>query len=97
MAVIVRCAPVAEASPISALIVYGDSLSDNGNLFAAVGFLPAPYASGRFSNGPVAVEYLATMFGVPLVNFAYGGATTGIRATPDGGNAITAGALGCRG
>ncbi len=30
-------------SSYSALIVYGDSLTDNGNLFAAIGYPPAPY------------------------------------------------------
>ncbi|MFM7750944.1 MAG: hypothetical protein ACKPB0_11095, partial [Opitutaceae bacterium] len=38
--------------------VFGDSLSDTGNLFAATSALgaanpPAPYFQGRFSNGPV--------------------------------------------
>ena len=33
----------ANASSYSAIFVYGDSLSDNGNLFAATGFPPAPY------------------------------------------------------
>ena len=68
----------AQASPFSSLIVYGDSLSDNGNLFAAVGQPEAPYYLGRRSNGPVAVEQLAVLLGVPLIDFAWIGATTGI-------------------
>lgn len=67
------------------LFVFGDSLSDTGNLFAATGrlFPPSPpYFNGRFSNGPVAVEQLATLPGSSYSfqqsnNFAFGGATTG--------------------
>jgi phospholipase/lecithinase/hemolysin len=61
------------------VIVFGDSLSDNGNLAAKFGgAVPAaPYFNGRFSNGPVAVEVLATQLGLPLVDYAYGGAQTG--------------------
>ena len=52
--------PVA-ASVFSQIYAFGDSLSDNGNVFAAtgMGFPPAPYAQGRFSNGPVWAENLA--------------------------------------
>jgi phospholipase/lecithinase/hemolysin len=70
----------------SSLYVFGDSLSDGGNAYALAGttFLPPPYAQ-RFSNGPVAVEYLASQLGIagfgPSVNggtnYAVGGATTG--------------------
>jgi outer membrane lipase/esterase len=59
---------------------FGDSLSDNGNLFAATGgALPQPgdYYQGRFSNGPAAVEHLAQGLGATLVDFAWGGAKTG--------------------
>lgn len=74
------------ADSFSAVFVYGDSLSDNGNLFAISGLPPAPYYSGRFSNGPVAVEQLAVQLGVPLHDFAWGGATTGIGNGGDGGS-----------
>lgn len=44
-----------------------------------------PYAGGRYSNGPVWVEHLATDLGLPLApsllggsNFAFGGARTGV-------------------
>ncbi|WP_180381141.1 SGNH/GDSL hydrolase family protein [Fischerella sp. NIES-3754] len=68
---------------INELYVFGDSLSDIGNAFNATeGFHPSspPYFQGRFSNGLVWVEYLAS--GLALTpkqntNFAYGGATTG--------------------
>ncbi|RTL33797.1 MAG: PEP-CTERM sorting domain-containing protein [Burkholderiales bacterium] len=61
------------------VVVFGDSLSDNGNLAQKFGgAVPgAPYVNGRFSNGPVAVEVMATQLGLPLVDYAYGGALTG--------------------
>jgi len=76
---------IALAGPITSLVVFGDSLSDQGNAFIVTGgtFPPAPYAQ-RASNGPVAVEYLAARLGVPLAppaaggtNFAFVGAATG--------------------
>ncbi len=89
----------ASASSYSAVVVYGDSLSDNGNLYAATkGFAPAaPYYQGRFSNGPVAVEQLAGMLGVPLLDFAFGGATTGLGNQGDGGTQTAIGGLGLPG
>jgi phospholipase/lecithinase/hemolysin len=68
---------IASAGSYSAVVAYGDSLSDNGNLFSLIGYPPAPYYNGRFSNEPVAVEQLATLLGAPLHDFAYGGATSG--------------------
>jgi thermolabile hemolysin len=69
----------------SRVIVFGDSLSDMGNIDDATGFVPgSTYYDGRFTNGAVWVEYLANDLGVgPLKpstaggdNFAYGGAQT---------------------
>ena len=68
------------AAPISQFVVFGDSNVDNGNFYAASGGTsPAspPYYQGRFSNGPLVVEYASQRLGVPLVDYAYGGATTG--------------------
>lgn len=72
----------AAAAPVdrySSFFVFGDSLSDNGNLFAATGGATpgAPYVNGRFSNGPVWAEGVAAEFaaqGSVTVNFAFGGA-----------------------
>ena len=69
----------------SEIFVFGDSLSDTGNSFNFTGGLipPAPpYFNGRFSNGKVAVEILASQLTPtftlePANNFAFGGATTG--------------------
>lgn len=76
----------AVASPASAysdIYVFGDSLSDSGNIFAATGgFPPPPYYNGRFSNGPTYADNLAGMLGFGLApsllggnNYAFGGAT----------------------
>jgi outer membrane lipase/esterase len=61
------------------LFVFGDSLSDNGNLFALTGTPGKPYWKGRFSNGKVCAEQLAGVLGIKrrrLRDFALGGATT---------------------
>lgn len=63
----------------SSFFIFGDSLSDNGNLFAATGGTTpaAPYVDGRFSNGPVWNESIAADFaaqGSVTANFAFGGA-----------------------
>lgn len=75
----------AQASAYSALYVFGDSLSDTGNINVVSGGVPLPpYATGRFSNGPVWVETLASNLGLTAVNslsggtnYAFGGAPTG--------------------
>ena len=74
------------AHAYSQLVVFGDSLSDNGNANAlmqssfGVTLPAAPYFNGRFSNGPVAVEVMAASLGLNLVDYAYGGATTGLNS-----------------
>jgi len=68
---------------INQLYIFGDSLSDTGNIYRATGGVypsSPPYFQGRYSNGLVWVEYLAS--GLKLTseqrtNFAFGGATTG--------------------
>ncbi|MFB2897118.1 SGNH/GDSL hydrolase family protein [Aerosakkonemataceae cyanobacterium BLCC-F50] len=71
----------------SQMFVFGDSLSDVGNTFALTqGAVPPspPYFNGRFSNGPIWVEYLAPTLGLTVNsanNFALGGATTGTENT----------------
>jgi phospholipase/lecithinase/hemolysin len=68
---------LASASAYSNLSVYGDSLSDLGNIYTAGSqTIPRspPYYMGRFSNGPLAVEYHAKTLNTPLTSFAWGGA-----------------------
>ena len=85
-------AQLACAGPFSTLIVFGDSLSDMGNVFKATSDVPGtsaiplspPYFRGRFSNGPMWIEELANALGLQIApsldggtNFALGGAQTG--------------------
>lgn len=68
--------------PITEMYVFGDSLSDVGTVFRlTAGMYPpqAYYFQGRYSNGQVWVEYLASrlrLSATQTYNFAYGGATT---------------------
>jgi len=84
----------AQAGPsISQVVVLGDSFSDNGNLYARTVNPPPPYWQGRMSNGPVMVEQLAQRLGVPLSDFAWAGATTGVGNGVDGGTVDALGAF----
>lgn len=68
------------AGPVPKLIVFGDSLSDPGNLYEASGHTDPPvppYHEGRFSNGPIWVDYLANDYGIAVESHAVAGATTG--------------------
>jgi len=73
----------AMAQQYTNMIVYGESLSDGGRLFAITGgTTPAspPYVNGRFSNGPVWTEQLPAKLGFTYnfaTNFAIGGAESG--------------------
>ena len=74
----------AAASPFSGIYVIGDSLSDQGNLFAATSVLGPPrglpaipasdhYFKGRFSNGEIYAGGLAERLGLGLSNSLAGG------------------------
>jgi phospholipase/lecithinase/hemolysin len=87
------------ALPYNNLIVFGDSLVDAGNVAIATGGTtpnPAQYYAGRFSNGPVASDYLNMdiegTLSVPSLaggdNYAFGGA----RARNDGAGVPDVGA-----
>ena len=89
--------PVLAAPTFSNMVVFGDSLSDTGNLFIATGGTqpPAgqPYFNGRFSDGPLWVESLAAGLNLPLAsnpylvggnNYAFAGARTGTSSSPPG-------------
>ena len=93
-------AVTAQALPYSGVVVFGDSLSDTGNIASIYGADPfvataIGYGSnGRFSNGPVWHEYLSAGLGMagasstPSLqggsNLAFGGARTGAGTTPPG-------------
>jgi outer membrane lipase/esterase len=70
----------ADGSEYRGLYVFGDSLSDNGNIPRLIGVIypPPPYFNARFSNGPVYAEYLPALLGISNVNNnAVGGAFAG--------------------
>ena len=76
-------AGTASAQDYGRIVTFGDSLSDNGNLYAAIANPTSPpYFQGRFSNGPVWVELLGwtqARVGGSLTgsyNSAYGGSRT---------------------
>ncbi|MDJ0509614.1 MAG: SGNH/GDSL hydrolase family protein [Crocosphaera sp.] len=80
------------AARFSTIYEFGDSLTDTGNLnqivLEATGgtqtFPPTPpYFQGRFSNGPIWIEFLAQKLQVPFISSAVGGATTGFDNTLD--------------
>ncbi len=100
LAVLAAAASLAAASTANAqsygrLVVFGDSLTDNGNLFAVTGGAApaAPFVNGRFSTGPVFVELLGFNLGrqtagspvTGSINYAYGGSRTDTVATPGPG------------
>ncbi|WP_412758258.1 GDSL family lysophospholipase PlaA [Legionella bozemanae] len=70
------------ATPLHNIVVFGDSLSDNGNLYKFMKYqLPPspPYFEGRFSNGLVWIEHVIASYfpenpDVHLLDYAYGGA-----------------------
>ncbi|OYV66503.1 MAG: hypothetical protein B7X09_03565, partial [Acidiphilium sp. 21-66-27] len=72
----------ARAQAPGSLYVFGDSLSDNGNIprLTGVPYPPPPYVGYRFSNGPVWAEYLPGLTGLnfkPSNDYAVGGAFAG--------------------
>jgi phospholipase/lecithinase/hemolysin len=77
--------PFCDRSHFDAIHVYGDSWSDINNTYGLTnGSWPPspPYDAGRFSNGPVWSESLASMWGLSASSlhvYAYGGATTDSR------------------
>ena len=89
--VLLTLTTLASAGDYAAVIVYGDSFSDNGNLFRDLGIPQPPYWNGRYSNGPVAIENLASALGVRLFDEAWGGATTGVGDVIDNGTTTTLG------
>lgn len=86
----------AAAAPFSNLFIFGDSLSDTGNVnLLSNGALPSggPYDGGRYSDGPLWVEHLAAGLGLaadaaPALaggnNYAFAGARTGTAPIPPG-------------
>jgi outer membrane lipase/esterase len=68
----------AAASPYDKIVVFGDSYNDVGNIYAAAAqyhivYPPPPYYEGRFSNGPLWIEHVASDWGLPMLPSALGG------------------------
>lgn len=71
----------AMATPLKGFVAFGDSLSDNGNLYEYMKHqlpLSPPYYQGRFSNGPVWIEHLVASYyptnaSSHMLNYAFGG------------------------
>ena len=98
LALLGGCALVLSSAPsfaYSAFYVFGDSLSDAGNVYDISGRLvpPYPYVGGHFSNGPTWAEDLSGKLGLGTLkpstqggtDYAYGYATTSAdipRSTP---------------
>lgn len=78
------------ATDYSQIYIFGDSLSDTGNLASVNGDFPPPYYMNRVSNGPVAVDTLAAKLGLDaraslyLIGFEQGGNYSVAGARADG-------------
>ncbi|AUB85032.1 hypothetical protein THSYN_29275 (plasmid) [Candidatus Thiodictyon syntrophicum] len=71
-------AAATSAAPITRIVAFGDSNVDIGSAFTInPATVPAPNVNGRFSNGPLTMEYVATDLGVPLTNYGVAGAWSG--------------------
>ncbi|KAJ2716498.1 hypothetical protein H4R19_000613 [Coemansia spiralis] len=88
---------MALAAPVATvpnLVVFGNSLSDNGNdvtLATSLGVSTdgIGYWHGRFTNSYVWNEYTAKILGLTLANKAYGGATTNNQLSPGSTHKMT--------
>lgn len=74
-----QCA-TSSTTTYDSIVVFGDSFSDNGNGSYKLtnGTWPSnpAYYDGRFSDGQVWCEVVASNLSIPLYDYAYGGATT---------------------
>ncbi|KAK3068877.1 hypothetical protein LTR53_013218 [Teratosphaeriaceae sp. CCFEE 6253] len=66
--------------PFDRLVAFGDELSDNGNGSYAHGITgdnSNNYGFGTWTDGPVAISYLADLLNAPLTDYAFGGCCGG--------------------
>ena len=74
----------AAAQRIDRIVAFGDSYADDGNFFQLVNINPLTtvvYTTGRLSGGTNYIDSLGTILGVPIDNFAIGGALADNRNT----------------
>ncbi len=75
------CSSTVFALPVSQLVFFGDSLTDDGNLYRNTAKIvpPSPYFYGRFSNGYTWADqvghYFYDKYYTDETNYAFGGAT----------------------
>lgn len=74
----------AAAQRFDRVVAFGDSYADSGNVKALLtdagfgaAFNSTEYPTGRFSGGTNFVDTIASIYGVPQVNYAIGGAEAG--------------------
>ncbi|KAJ1942287.1 hypothetical protein EC988_006530, partial [Linderina pennispora] len=72
-----KCVPPKERA---SLIVFGDSLSDNGHMPHYSNY--SKYWGGRYSNSYMWNEYSAKLLDLNLENYAIGGSTTDNKFAP---------------
>lgn len=83
------CQNAAAQPDYSKLVVFGDSLSDTGNIAAVTFSFPFPYYQNRISDGPVAVDYLAAAIGSNAdASLHLGSAVGGFNYAVAGGNIV---------
>ncbi|CAL77537.1 putative esterase/lipase/outer membrane autotransporter [Bradyrhizobium sp. ORS 278] len=71
--------PTSAQTTYSRIQAFGDSYADTGNLWTftgGIGKLPL-YPTGRFSGGTNFVDTTSALLGIPQLNYAIGGATSG--------------------
>ncbi len=74
----------ATAQQIDRIVAFGDSYADTGNAFALGYANPGAlsiYSTGRFSGGTNYIDTLSQLLGVPVYNYAIGGALAGTNNT----------------
>lgn len=87
------------AEPLDKFVVFGDSLSDNGNLYEYMKHqmpISPPYYQGRFTNGPLWIEKLTEHYygesaALHLLDYAFAGA--GVSESEDEDDDFETGAL----